>query len=82
MGAYSETLRLYLEGAQVTRYLAHVTLDTGDVHRSPRSEVEAETIPVVSRLLSLALYHEAAHWLGDLERCIAWCWIDMRRTDQ
>lgn len=25
---------------------------------------------------TLALYPEAAHWLGDLERCIAWAWLE------
>jgi len=25
--------------------------------------------------IGLALYPEAAHWLGDLERCLAWAWI-------
>ena len=52
-----------------SRYLQHVTLDTGHVRRSPRSEVEAETIPVVSRLLSLALAGEEA-WIPGVEpRC-------------
>lgn len=25
---------------------------------------------------TLALYPEASHWLGDLERCLAWAWIE------
>jgi len=24
----------------------------------------------------LAIYPEAAHWLGDFERCLAWAWIE------
>lgn len=52
-----------------SRYLQHVTLDTGHVRRSPRSEVEAETIPAVSRLLSLALAGDEA-WIPAVEpRC-------------
>ena len=26
--------------------------------------------------VGLALYPEAAEWLGDLERCLAWAWLD------
>lgn len=26
--------------------------------------------------IGLALHPQAAHWLGDLERCLAWAWID------
>lgn len=25
----------------------------------------------------LAVYPAAAHWLGDMERCIAWAWMDL-----
>lgn len=30
----------------------------------------------VSLRAGLAQHPDAAHWLGDLERCIAWAWID------
>lgn len=30
---------------------------------------------VVQLLPGLALHPQAAHWLGDLERCLAWAWI-------
>lgn len=28
---------------------------------------------------TLALYPHAAEWLGDLERCLAWAWVEHRR---
>ena len=26
--------------------------------------------------ISYQLFHSAAHWLGDFERCLAWAWLD------
>lgn len=34
---------------------------------------------VVRLYPGLALHPEAAHWLGDLERCVAWAWIEVRQ---
>lgn len=35
-----------------------------------------------ARAALLALHPEAAQWLGDFERCLAWAWLEMRRRDQ
>ena len=34
--------------------------------------------PWVAALLypGISVYPEAAHWLGDLERCLAWAWVE------
>lgn len=29
----------------------------------------------------LAWHADAAHWLGDYERCLAWAWISMRKAE-
>jgi hypothetical protein len=31
--------------------------------------------------LGLAMHQQAADWLGDFERCIAWAWLDARARD-
>ncbi len=37
--------------------------------------------PWVAALLlpGIGIYPEAAHWLGDLERCLAWAWVEEPR---
>ena len=82
-----------------SRYLTHITLQTGHTRRSWRHEIDAAVWPSITDLLDralavlgrdgtvepwcavrlhagLGLWPAAAHWLGDLKRCIAWAWLE------
>ena len=58
-------------GASIWRLLTEVParIDAGPCPREPWCAARLET--------GLAVYPGAAHWLGDMERCLAWAWLDL-----
>ncbi|MDB5926469.1 MAG: hypothetical protein JWN13_5405 [Betaproteobacteria bacterium] len=62
-------------GAQLWRLLH----DTAQL-KFPERERPALPWCAVRLETGLALYPGAAHWLGDMERCVAWAWLDGRLT--
>lgn len=45
-------------------------------HLSPMPERPQAPWCAANLMHGLGVYPSAAHWLGDLERCIAWAWIE------